>query len=109
MSAGRLRTCDASCGLVRDEANGAGRAPVIEALVQVVTATDNRTAAIEELSGRSPGASAQDLEATPFVLAGSHEQMAAQLLDQAEVLGITSYVVREAAAPDLERVLALLR
>jgi hypothetical protein len=37
-----------------------------------------------------------------------YEQMAAQLLAQAAELGITSYVVREPAVPDLERVLALI-
>ena len=95
--------------LVRDEARQAGKRPVIEVLVQVVSVTDDRAAAIEELTGRLPGASAEDVASTPYVLAGSHEQMAAQILAQAGELGITSYVVREPAVPALERVLALLR
>lgn len=37
--------------LVRDEAQRAGNAPVVEALVQLVTVTDDRAAAIEELTG----------------------------------------------------------
>jgi hypothetical protein len=36
-----------------------------------------------------------------LLLIGSHEQMAAQMLRQAEELGITSYVVREPAVPEL--------
>jgi probable F420-dependent oxidoreductase len=95
--------------LVRDEGRRAGRAPVIEALVQSVAATDDRTAAIDKLSGRIAGASPEDIARTPFVLIGSHEEMARQLVTQAEHLGITSYVIREPAVPDLERVLALIK
>jgi probable F420-dependent oxidoreductase len=94
--------------LVREEAGRAGRAPVIEALVQVVTVADDRDAVIREISGRIQGASAGDVASTPFVLVGSYEQMAAQLRVQAEELGITSYVVREPAVADLERVMQLI-
>jgi probable F420-dependent oxidoreductase len=94
--------------LVRDEARAAGRAPVIEALVQVVTVTDDRDAAVREITDRIPGASAGDVASTPFVLVGSYEEMAAQLRVQAEELGITSYVVREPAVADLERVMQLI-
>ena len=94
--------------LVREEAHRAGHRPVIEALVQSVTLTGDRAAAIEEISAGITGASAEDVARTPFLLIGSHEQMAAQLIRQAGELGITSYVVREQAVPDLERVLALI-
>jgi probable F420-dependent oxidoreductase len=94
--------------LVRDEARTAGNSPAIEVLVQSVQVTDDRTAAIEELAARIPGASAEDISRTPFVLIGSHAQLAGQLLAQARDLGITRYVVREPAVPDLERVLALI-
>jgi probable F420-dependent oxidoreductase len=94
--------------LVRDEASRAGNTPVIEALVQVVTVTQDRAASIEEISGRIPGASAQDVARTPFLLIGTYAQMAAQLRVQAEEFGITSYVVREPAVPHIERVLPLL-
>jgi probable F420-dependent oxidoreductase len=94
--------------LVRDAARQAGRDPVIEALVQVVTVTGDRDAAIQDISGRLPGASADDVAHSPFVLVGSHEAMAAQLRAQAEEFGITSYVVREPAVADLERVMRLL-
>lgn len=82
--------------------------PEIEALVQVVTITDDRESAIEKLGERVSRASQQDLEATPFVLIGTPEEMAAQLVRQAEMLGITRYVVREPAMDSIERVLPLL-
>jgi probable F420-dependent oxidoreductase len=94
--------------LVREEAQRAGNAPVIEALVQTVTVTEDRAASIAEISGTIPGASAEDVARTPFLLVGTYEQMAAQLLAQAGEFGISSYVVRETAVPDMERVLARL-
>lgn len=94
--------------LVSEEAEHAGVSPVIEALVQTVTVTSDRAASIQEIAGRIPGASAADVASTPFLLIGSYEQMAAQLLAQAGEYGITSYVVREPAVPHIERVLALL-
>ena len=94
--------------VVREEARLAGTGPVIEALVQVVDVTGNRTAAIDDLSTKIAGATTQDLARTPFLLIGSHEEMAAQILSQAEELGITRYVIREAAVPALDRVLDLI-
>ncbi len=95
--------------LVRDEAQLAGNTPVIEALVQTVTLTEHRAASIEQISRQIPGASAQDVARTPFLLIGTYQQMAAQLLAQAEDYGITSYVVREPAIAHLEQVLPMLR
>jgi probable F420-dependent oxidoreductase len=95
--------------LVRAEAQRAGKAPVIEALVQIVSVTGNRAASIQEISGRIRGASADDVARTPFLLIGSYAEMAAQLRAQAEEFGISHYVVREPAVPHIERVLALLR
>jgi len=100
---------DRQLQLVRDEARQAERRPLIEVLVQSVTCTDDRAAAIEEIRARIPGVTAEDADRTPFVLIGSHEQMAAQLLRQAEEHGITSYVVREQAVADLEHVLPLTK
>ena len=99
---------DGQLQLVRHEARQAGNSPVIEALVQSVEVTGDRTAALAEISARIPGALPEDVARTPFLLIGSHEEMAAQLRAQAEELGITSYVVREQAVPALERVLALI-
>jgi probable F420-dependent oxidoreductase len=95
--------------LVQQEAEQAGNSPVIEVLVQSVEVTDSRAAAIEKITAELPGASADDVAKTPFLLIGSHEEMAAQMLSQAENFGITSYVVREQAVPALERVLSLVK
>jgi probable F420-dependent oxidoreductase len=94
--------------LIGDEARQAGRRPVIEALIQSVQVTGNRAAAAEQISVKVPGATAGDVERTPFLLIGSHQQMADQLARQADELAITSYVVREQAVPDMERVLELM-
>jgi probable F420-dependent oxidoreductase len=94
--------------LVREEARQAGNRPVIEALVQEVRFTEDRSAAVAEISAKIPGASAEDVAGTPFLLIGNYAEMAAQLIRQAEELGITSYVVREPAVPHLERVLPLI-
>ena len=94
--------------LIGEEAGQAGRTPAIEVLVHVVQATGDRDTAVEEISQRFPRASAEDVASTPFALIGTPEQMAAQLRAQAREFGITSYVVREPAVPDLERVLSLL-
>jgi probable F420-dependent oxidoreductase len=95
--------------LVRDEAQRVGRTPIIEALVQMVTVTEDRAASIKEITGRNPGLPAEDLARTPFALIGTYEEMAAQLLTQAQEFGISSYVVREPAVSHIERVLALLK
>ncbi len=94
--------------LVREEAQRAGNEPVIEALVQHVTVTQDRATKLAEISEKMPGVSPEDVAQTPFLLVGTHEQLAAQLLTQAAQLGITSYVVRESAVPAMECVLALL-
>jgi probable F420-dependent oxidoreductase len=94
--------------LIREEAQQAHNSPVIEALVQSVEVTGNRTAAIEKISARIPGALPEDVARTPFLLIGNYEEIATQIRAQAEELGITSYVVREQAVPALERVLALI-
>jgi probable F420-dependent oxidoreductase len=101
-------TLDRQVRLIEGEARHAGTQPAIEALVQVVRATEDRAAAAIDISARIPGASAQDVARTPFVLIGTYEEMAAQLKRQASELGITRYVIREPAVPDLERVLALI-
>ena len=75
--------------------------------MHVVQATDDRDTDIEEISQRFPRTSPEDIAATPFALIGTPDQMAAQLRAQARNFGITSYVVREPAVPDLERILPL--
>lgn len=80
--------------LVQQEAQRAGNAPELEALVLAVIVTGDRSGSIEELAGRLTGASAEDVAETPFVLIGTVEEMAAQMRRQAEELHITSGVSR---------------
>lgn len=94
--------------LMDDEARRARTAPAVEAFVQKVIPTEDRQAAIDELSTQIPGASAQDIAGTPFLLIGTPHEMAAQIRKQAQEFGISRYVVREAAVSEMEPVLALL-
>jgi len=94
--------------LVRQESERCGTAPEIEALVQAVTVTDDRSHALAELSERTQGVPVGDLGTTPFALVGTIKEMAAQLGRQAEQLGITRYVVRQPAIDPIEHVLSLL-
>lgn len=98
---------DAQLALIRDECMWSGRAPEVEALVHVVTVTDDRAESLARLS-EEHGISVADLEQTTFVLVGTVEEMAAQLVDQAARLGITRYVVREPSIQPLAQVLSLL-
>lgn len=93
-----------NCGRVPGtEAPPADNTPVIEALVQTVTLTEDRAASTEQISRQIPGASAQDVARTPFLLIGTYQQMAAQLLAQAEDYGITSYRPRASHRPPRTR------
>jgi probable F420-dependent oxidoreductase len=94
--------------VVRAEAQRAGRKPIIEALVHVVTVTGDRDAAVRKIADGMAGASPGDVARTPFALIGTHAQMAAQMRRQSGELGISSYVVREPAVGDLARVIAML-
>jgi alkanesulfonate monooxygenase SsuD/methylene tetrahydromethanopterin reductase-like flavin-dependent oxidoreductase (luciferase family) len=90
------------------EARQARARPAIEVLVQVVRVTSDRVGVAADISARIPGTAPEDVARAPFVLLGSPEEMAAQMRRQASELGITRYVIREPAVPDLEPVLALI-
>ena len=98
---------DRQLDLVREEAQRHGRRPVLDTLVQVVRETDDRDAALADLSAEI-GAPVDDLAGTPFVLVGTEDEMVAQLRHQASEFGITSYVVREPAIDPVMRVMARL-
>ncbi|MFZ0218154.1 MAG: TIGR03621 family F420-dependent LLM class oxidoreductase [Candidatus Dormiibacterota bacterium] len=77
----------------------------LHALVQAVRITDDRGRAAAELAAQVDGLSADDALTTPFILLGTHDEMAAHLLHCRERWGITSYTVRDLAAfaPVIER------
>lgn len=97
-------------GLVRDAVAAAGRAPVLDALVQRAVVTDDRRPVLQEIARELVASSVttEDLAVTPHLLVGTHEEMAEQLVRQAQCWGFTRYVVREPAVPDVAPVLALL-
>ncbi len=82
-----------------------------QVLVQLVRVTDDRRAVAEELAGQyGPGMSPLDLLQTPFMLIGTVEEIAAQVLAGRERYGFTYYTVHgpfaEEFAPVIERVRA---
>lgn len=93
---------------IREEAERAGNSPKLEALVQVVTVTENRMRSVEELHAAFPSASPEDIGGTPFALIGTVEEMASQMLRQAEEYNISRYVVREPAIATMQSVLQVL-
>lgn len=86
----------------------------LNALVQFVVATTDRRAAAAGL-GAAFGADPDVVLESPFVLIGTHEQMAEQLLARQREFGISYWTVfdewpgRSSALPDLAAVIALLR
>ena len=89
------------------EARPAGRKPAdLEVLVQAVEATTDRHRAAqvfsEGIGGQTP---VDDLLTAPYLLLGSPQQIADQMLRHQELWGINRYVVRESAIPVMEQVL----
>jgi probable F420-dependent oxidoreductase len=97
---------DAQVAHVRGEAAAAGRPrPEIHALVQVVTITDDRRAALETIRPHVPELSLEDLEGTPYLLVGSVDAIVEQLQAARERWGVTYATVRDedAMAPVIAR------
>jgi probable F420-dependent oxidoreductase len=99
----------AQISLIREASERSGTSPALEALVQVVKVSEHRSHALAELSDRLQGVSPDVLDETPYVLVGTVEEMAAQLVRHAERFGITRYVVRQPAVEAVEQILPLLK
>lgn len=86
----------------------------LNALIQVVVRTDDRAATAAALAAEL-GVAPDLLLDSPFVLLGTHEQMAETLLERQRRLGVSYWTVfdewtgRPSALPDIARVIALLR
>jgi probable F420-dependent oxidoreductase len=110
----RLCTAGETDELVRFARGCAGeRAAAIEwhALLQVVQVTDDRPAVAAELASQDGATlTAEQVGETPFLLIGTADEMAAQLLRDRERYGFSYYTVHapylEAFAPVIERVRA---
>ena len=75
----------------------AGRTPVIDALVQHVEITTDRTAAAEKLTHEIPQFTAADLLACPYVLIGTEDQLVAEVRSHHDRWGIDRFTVRASA------------
>jgi probable F420-dependent oxidoreductase len=101
--------------VVRDAAGDRFDAIELNALIQFVVHTDDREASAAELAAAFDGVSPEILLDSPFVLLGTHEQMAEALADRQQRFGVSYWTVfdewpgRESAMPDIAKVIALLR
>ncbi|MFB1296000.1 TIGR03621 family F420-dependent LLM class oxidoreductase [Mycobacterium sp. pW049] len=86
----------------------------LNALIQAVVVTDNRRKSAQDL-GEAFDADPEALLSSPFLLIGSHEQMAEQLVARRDEFGISYWTVfdelpgRASALPDIAEVITLLR
>jgi probable F420-dependent oxidoreductase len=100
--------------VVRDAAGDRFEQIEINALIQAVVVTDDREKAADELAPTF-GTAAEQLLASPFVLIGTHEQMAEMLAQRQRQFGVSYWTVfdelpgRPSAMPDIAEVIQLLR
>jgi probable F420-dependent oxidoreductase len=99
---------DERVALVRKAAGNRLEPPELNALVQQVVVTDDRRAAAEELAKRWPVLDVEDILASPFVLLGSVDAIATQLVERRARWGISYYVVFESALDAFAPVVARL-
>jgi|CXWL01.1.fsa_nt_gi probable F420-dependent oxidoreductase len=99
---------DRAVAHIRAEAGERADALELNALVQRVSVTDDRRAAIAELVDQIPTLSVDDAAATPFLAIGSHDEIAEHLLACRERWGISYFTVRsiDDFAPVVERLRA---
>jgi probable F420-dependent oxidoreductase len=101
--------------VVRDAAGERFEQIELNALIQAVVCTEDRDAAATELAAAFGGVSADDLLDSPFVLLGTHEQMAETLAARRQRFGVSYWTVfdelagRPSTMPDIAKVIALLR
>jgi probable F420-dependent oxidoreductase len=109
VSAWRAAAVDERVRLVH-EAAGADRYARLElnALVQRVIVTEDRRAAAEELTGRWPELSVDDILQTPYLLIGTVEQMVEDLKARRQRWSISYYAVHEPYLDDFAPVVARL-
>ena len=81
----------------------------LSALVQGVTITHDRRAAATEVQPLVPALTVDDILASRYSLIGTHEQIAEQLRDRRERLGITYLTVFEKDLDSMAKVIELLR
>ncbi|OBG13287.1 F420-dependent oxidoreductase [Mycolicibacterium celeriflavum] len=101
--------------VVREAAGQRFEKVELNALIQAVVLTDKPWQAAEELATAIGGASPAELLDSPFVLIGTHEQMAEQLAQRQQRFGVSSWTVfdelpgRASTMRDIAEVIKLLR
>ncbi|MFG1929592.1 LLM class F420-dependent oxidoreductase [Mycobacterium sp. NPDC048908] len=101
--------------VVREAAGDRFDAVELNVLIQFVVHTDDRDASAAELAAVFGGISPEFVLDSPFVLLGTHEQMAEALVERQQRFGVSYWTVfdewigRESAMPDIAKVIALLR
>ncbi len=102
--------------VVRDAAGERFEEIELNALIQAVVVTDDRNGAAEQLATSLGGTiSPEQLLHSPFVLLGTHEQMAEMLAERRQRFGVSYWTVfdelpgRPTAMHDIAKVIALLR
>ncbi|BBY79168.1 LLM class F420-dependent oxidoreductase [Mycolicibacterium pulveris] len=101
--------------VVRDAAGDPFDAVELNALIQFVVVTDDREAAAAELAATFGGVSPELLLDSPFVLLGTHDQMAETLVARQQRFGVSYWTVfdewvgRPSAMPDIAEVINRLR
>jgi probable F420-dependent oxidoreductase len=112
---GTLRLCTAAeaddvVALARARAGARAAAVEWQVLVQLVRVTDDRRAVAEELAAQYGEMSPEDILATPFLLIGTVDEIAARVTANRERYGFTYFTVHgpyaEEFAPVIERVRA---
>ena len=96
---------DATVAFIADHAGD--RAVELNALVQAVVVTDDRRAAAEGFCAEVPTLSVDDALTTPFLALGTHDEIAAHLLECRRRWGISYFTVR--SITDFAPVIARLR
>jgi len=87
---------DATIAHITDAASeGSGRMPELNVLVQRLVVTDDREAAAAEIVAAVPTLDLTDALETPFLLLGTHEEIASQIVGARRRWGISYFTVRE--------------
>lgn len=99
---------DEQVQLVREAAGERWADLELNALVQLVTVTDDREAALADVVGRVGGLSLDDARTAPYLAVGTHDQIAEHLLGCRARWGVSYVTVRdlEAFAPVIQRLRA---
>ncbi len=101
--------------VVRDAAGDRFDGIELNVLIQFVVHTDDRLASAAELATVFGGIAPEFVLESPFVLLGTHEQMAETLAERQQRFGVSYWTVfdelagRPSTMPDIAKVISLLR